>query len=334
MELIVRLVNSILRFKPARLAWFWLRKRIHAHSYVPVRETCSYRSMVWGHGSPLNGQDIPRLIWSYWQGDSSSTVAACVKSWSEQNPGWTINFLRPEDIAQYLPGFPELTSSLPPQKTSNLVRLMLIEKFGGVWLDASTLVTAPLEWLRSAVARSSCEAGLFWNERAGVYRRDPSAPIVENGCICAPPRSPFISQWRQAYQDCISSDDYRGYFARMAQIGELSRNFEAKGDLSYFVCYLAAQQVMQESADYRLLLVNAEDEYYFYYYNTTKSRNRRQFAETLLLCHKDDCDQSRLIKITKGHRELLDQHISHGCFNRDSLLGQHMNSTGSSASRP
>lgn len=329
--MIGRFADAAFRLEAVKRAWFRLRRAVPPSPAVPRRTAGPYRTQIWGWGSPQHDTEIPRVIWTFWQGRPSRTVSACIESWRAHAQGWEVNVLGTKELAKYLPEFPDLNASLPPQKVSNLVRLMLLEKYGGVWLDASTLATTSLDWLRSEVMDSGCEAALFWNEHNGTYRKDLHRPIVENGCICAIPESPFIAHWREAYQDCIASEDYEDYFGRTGALDDLARNFVSKDNLSYFVCYLAAQDVMRTPDEFRLLLINAEDEFYYYYYHTKKPRNRRQFAETLLLCAKEACDQSRLIKITKGHRSLLDDHIQNGCFKDTSLLGQHLQPNNKSA---
>jgi hypothetical protein len=313
----------ILGMPPAKTAWYALRKAVPVTSSVPVRKEPTYRTAIWGDAKGKR-LAIPRIIWSYWQGEASPSVTACRNSWLRNNPDWTIHVLSSQDLRSYLPDFPPLPRALPPQKISNLVRLMLMERHGGVWLDASTIATTSLDWIRSLVNARQCEVGLFWNERQGVYKRDAGSPIVENGCICASPGSAFIKHWRENYQRCITSDSYENYFPGRDDFQELSRNFESKSNISYFVCYLAAQQTMQSGKNYRLLLINSEDEFYYFYYNTRKPRNRRQFSDAILLSSEKYSDKSRLIKITQGHRSLIDDHIRHGCFRRDSLLGQYI----------
>jgi len=81
---------------------------------------------------------------------------------------------------------------------------------------------------------------------------------------------------------------------------------------------------MLNAKPYRLLLINSEDDYYFDYYNTPQPRNKRQFAESILLRKRDGLTAARVIKITGGHRVVVDEHIRFGCFRKDSLLGEYV----------
>lgn len=176
-----------------------------------------------------------------------------------------------------------------------------------------------------AILSGGHEAFAFYNEFPDEYRVHRERPIIENGFIAARPGGKFISQWRQAHEACILSDNYKKYFRSLSVFDDLVANFVTDDQdlIDYLACYLAMQKVMRESRNYSLLLMNAEDEYYYYYYKTKPPRNRRAFAEELLLKSHEARVASRLIKITGGHRSMIDRYIEYGCFRSDSLLGKY-----------
>ena len=100
---------------------------------------------------PFAGQ---RNIWMLWlQGpdDAPDLVKACHRSWLDLNPGWTLNFLSQETVQDYLTeDFRRqiFALGLPPQKIANLIRLHLLTRHGGVWVDADCRCARPLDdWL-------------------------------------------------------------------------------------------------------------------------------------------------------------------------------------------
>ena len=93
---------------------------------------------------------IPRRIWTLWlQGlDAAPTVPrSCVASWYRHNPNWEIVVLDAESLPRWVDAS-LIAEHLTPQQVSDLVRLALLEKHGGVWVDATCFCTRPLDdWL-------------------------------------------------------------------------------------------------------------------------------------------------------------------------------------------
>ena len=96
---------------------------------------------------------IPRLIWCYWdQGISSAPylVKKCINTWRINNPDWEFTLIERSSINQFIelkiPS--QIFNSLSLQKQSVLIRLLLLEKYGGVWVDATTYCQIRLnDWI-------------------------------------------------------------------------------------------------------------------------------------------------------------------------------------------
>jgi hypothetical protein len=187
-------------------------------------------------------------------------------------------------------------------------------------------MTQPLDWVVQLVESSHSEAFAFYNEFRDEYRSDHTHPIIENGFLAAIPRSRFITDWRMAYQACVQSGDYTTFFRQKGNFAELTSNFLRKEHdyIDYFVCYIAAQEVMLRSNDYRLYLVNAEDEYYYLSYMLNPPRSKRKFCGELLLRSAQGHAYSRLVKITGRHRAAIDEHVAYSCYRRDSVIGSQL----------
>lgn len=98
---------------------------------------------------------IPNTIWILWlQGwkESPDIVQACLKSWEMHNPNWTIHALSTINLNNYL-DMTELSISaegkdMPPEAYSDLIRIALLERYGGVWVDSTVYCLKPLDtWL-------------------------------------------------------------------------------------------------------------------------------------------------------------------------------------------
>jgi hypothetical protein len=95
-----------------------------------------------------------KTIWSYWQQGvdvAPQLVQACWSSWRRRNPDYEVICLDSNTLSEYTDCADEFDMTrrdIPVEKFSNIVRLSLLRKYGGVWADATVYCSAPLEsWL-------------------------------------------------------------------------------------------------------------------------------------------------------------------------------------------
>jgi len=95
-----------------------------------------------------------KIIWQFWyQGIDENTpklVSACLNSVKKHSSGYEIIILSKENLNDYieLPDFVWKkfgTGGFVFPKLANLVRLYLLAAYGGVWLDATIFLTAPID---------------------------------------------------------------------------------------------------------------------------------------------------------------------------------------------
>jgi len=138
---------------------------------------------------------IPNKIWLLWfQGldEASYLVQKCVESWKRENPTWEVIVLDNNNIDKYVDTtiFENELSKLPLPKKSNLIRLQLLEQYGGVWADTTTYCTRPLDdWIHEAVAPS----GFFAFHKPGRDR------IMANWFMASRKNSLIISKIKEVY---------------------------------------------------------------------------------------------------------------------------------------
>lgn len=130
--------------------------------------------------SDMNG--VPKRIWILWtQGvDQMPPVPrACVESWIKHNPTWDVKVLTGESLCQWADQLLCLPSaqSQRPYRLSELARLNLLAKHGGVWVDATCYCMKPLdEWLPSCL-----DSGFFAFDRPGRDR------VMSSWFLASPP---------------------------------------------------------------------------------------------------------------------------------------------------
>lgn len=100
---------------------------------------------------------FPKIIWFLWfQGleQAPLVVQKCYKSWQGRNPNWEVRFLSNENLREYvnlaLPQGKEGT--LTVALYSDFIRLNILSKYGGVWVDATCFCMDSLDnWLNGCI---------------------------------------------------------------------------------------------------------------------------------------------------------------------------------------
>ena len=102
----------------------------------------------------------PRRLWLYWhQGwDNAPELARnCLANWRRRNPAWQVDALSWQTLGDFvrIPGLYGTELSLPLPALSDIIRVYLLSRYGGVWADASTWCARPLdEWIDGVLSAS------------------------------------------------------------------------------------------------------------------------------------------------------------------------------------
>lgn len=152
-----------------------------------------------------------KTIWILWlQGWNKNTpelISEVRKSWVEFNKDWNVIALDSVNIANYLdltsnsPISLLVESNIPPAAYSDVIRLNLLEKYGGVWVDATLLCMRPLdEWIYDALLPTG-----FWMYHGRDYGKGPASWF-----IISIRNSYIIKQWAKECMNYWKLKNYNG----------------------------------------------------------------------------------------------------------------------------
>lgn len=116
--------------------------------------------------------DTDRIIWQYWaQGydDVPPVVQKCLESVEKYSDGFVLVRLTDANLSEYLslPAFVQEKRCIYSRAFfSDLLRLMLLKTYGGIWLDATIFLSAP-------IPEKYVSLPFF------VFRRDPNEPNIK-----------------------------------------------------------------------------------------------------------------------------------------------------------
>ena len=112
---------------------------------------------------------MKKVIWSCWlQGRQRAPwlVEKCLSSWERMNPDWEFRCLDQHNLHRFV-DIPDIRNKrITRTSFSDITRILLLKKYGGIWTDATTFCHRPLdEWLDARLVN-----GFFAFDRPGGDR--------------------------------------------------------------------------------------------------------------------------------------------------------------------
>lgn len=172
------------------------------------------------HG--VTGHPVPRQIWSYWeQGDlhkASLLNRRCLFGWQEINPHWQHRVLSKSAAYEMVPELQELFDKEPRTiaARSDMVRVSLLAKFGGIWADASLLPVKPLDSFIDHLTPSGFFAFSFDATTATFGKGH-----VASWFLASTPGNVLVTKWRDAFVKKWTSKKHFAYFELHKTLADL-----------------------------------------------------------------------------------------------------------------
>lgn len=164
---------------------------------APTKQTSDSKQ---SNDSPV----LPKIIWMYWHSgfdNAPEVTQLAVQSWQKMNPDYEVRLLNNVNIAEYVDADFDMAfrntsvRCLLPIK-ADILRLYLLSRYGGVWVDATTFCMTPLnDWLPQALA----PCGIFNFKQ----KNNPTRPI-EVWFIAVPAGSPVINDILTQYLEYLN----------------------------------------------------------------------------------------------------------------------------------
>lgn len=292
---------------------YWLYRRLAP----PIRQIGPAREWLLEGAAPL-AASVPRKVWSYWHDDQLPLVVRlCVDNWKALNPGYEVHLLSARTLADFLSDIPATISRLGAAKQSDWIRLALLERHGGIWLDSSIILTAPLDWMLERQQATGAEYVGFYLDR---YASSPVRPLVDSWCMAAPVGSPFIRDWLALFRAEVVDGETGDYLDALRAQGRFDDVVQKLGSPGYHTVHVCAQDLLQRHpARYRLLLLRAEDSAYAF---QARSRWKRRRLYVHLLFNPIPNPCTPMIKLRGGERRKLEFYVRLNLLRRRSIAGR------------
>ena len=193
----------------------------------------------------VSSSAIPKVIYTYWHDSKKSPmVKKCIASWKRHNPSYEIRILNKESIREYnLP----ITEDMTPQFISDMVRLGVLSKHGGFWMDASVYLHDSLDWVHTHQVKEKCEFVGYEQPTGEGY------PGIESWFFACIPQSTFVMDWKDEFFKSVTFPSIHLYISSLKQNKiQLSHLYNPE----YLCIYASVQALVQKNHSYSLCLLN------------------------------------------------------------------------------
>lgn len=264
---------------------------------------------------------IPKIIWTYWHAlPEPEFIQQCLANWRRFAPDHELRVIHKESLLNWLDkaAITDQFEQLPPFRQADWLRLQLLAKHGGIWIDASTLLTRNLDWVHALQAEKGSEYVGFYIDR---FTTRFDQPIVENWFMAAIPQSRFIETLAYEFDQALTMGEPQ-YLEKLQACGKLTQVVQGLGpkDQLYLIMHVVAAVILDSAQEsYKLSLIRAEDSA-LGFHAALQWRKRHLYARLALSSAPRNLPW--IIKLRGGDRRIFERGLARGWLNPRSVVAK------------
>ncbi|WP_341576074.1 glycosyltransferase family 32 protein [Pantoea agglomerans] len=265
--------------------------------------------------------EIPKIVWMVWHNDHlPASMALNISKIRRDNPDHQVYLITQRTLSQWLPDFNFISSDLTLAHKSEIIRLELIHRYGGIGIDCSTLLFENLAWVHRVHEARSMDLIGYYGEQSTL---NLLAPVTESWFLAAAPQNPFIREWLKQLAP-VKNVGIRNYFHELKKRDDFPLIVQNMENPSRQLLSLAQQVAMREYRRANLYLRKSEASAWFY--QRLHADSSSAFAQSVMFQQRPQTPPP-IIKLTGNERLHLDFNLRLGLYNRSSLIGEMMHTT-------
>lgn len=210
-----------------------------------------------------NSSQIPNQIWTFWDGEIPDFIHKCIQTWKRHNPTYSVTTLNKNNISDYLDkeeikliNHPIFNDKI--QRYSDAVRLSILSKYGGFWMDASIICHRSFDWVHDIQKSTNAEMIGFYLNKFTLPEYRNKADVIESWFFACIPNSHFVKNWYQEFMSISNHSSVDEYIKHLDEQGVHKQNINTP---NYLAIHMSAQKLLQKQKKnkYNLYLLKAED---------------------------------------------------------------------------
>lgn len=209
---------------------------------------------------------IPKKIWTFWEGPCHQFLKHCFQAWQNHNPDYEMNVVNMENVFTFIPELKDdFFETHNIKHFSDIVRLYLLEKYGGIWVDASTICLKSLDWVLEIQEKEQVEFVGYYIDSFTCPEHKEFSPVIENWFMASIPNSAMIQDWKRKLMQAKRFRNIREYTENL----KLVTDYQKINGTDYLWMHCAIQNCLQTNkGKYKFHLLKAEDGPFKYLVNT------------------------------------------------------------------
>ena len=187
---------------------------------------------------------IPKIVWIVWCGaidDAPDIVQRCIRRVHALHTDWSIRVVTPDRYRTYVKCdriIKLLESTIDHNFLSDLLRYYLLASFGGVYIDASVILTRNLDWvLDIQVSNPIMYMSDYWTD-------DVATPVLESWFIAARPGDAFMRRCAYLFRHLLEIGVDKS-FKNLKENKRVTYGRFGPRHGSYHLCYFMMMYVNQ-----------------------------------------------------------------------------------------
>jgi hypothetical protein len=147
----------------------------------------------------------PKKIWTFWDSEKLPLVVQkCIDTWRKHNPDYEITVINKNNISNYtdanILGMKHMES---PPRLSDMVRLHVLDKHGGFWMDATIICHKSLEWIRE----KNVDFFGYYLDGFTLPEFVETSPVIESWFFACVPNSSLVNDWKNEFLEIQKYDN-------------------------------------------------------------------------------------------------------------------------------
>lgn len=259
---------------------------------------------------------IPYKIWIFWYDlDIPELVETCIQNIRDLHPEYQINVLNKDTVSDFVDlNVHVLIKHMPVANLSDLVRLKLLQKYGGIWMDASIILEKNIEEF-FLVNHKTFDIIGFYNFHQSLGCK---LPVIESWFLAAPPNSNFINKWL-GYFEPIAELGSKGLFDTFKKNPDFLELRKGLDNPLYLVVYIAAKLAYRDMKQECNMLFYCCDDSAFAVQIYSEWRTRKCVTNLYI---RDQFVFSPIYKLASGDRKYYYFLQKYKLINNRSIVGK------------
>jgi len=181
-------------------------------------------------------------IWTYWHERTlPDVIHECIASWKIHIPNGQIMILSDDNLHEHISpkDLPDNFNHLTPTFRSDIIRLYLLYKYGGLWLDASIKINDV--WILPSSNQKDDYYAFY------LYKEFP-----ESWCIYSPyAKNRYIKQWVDQICDVTKYHPHYEQHPKYPYLRTLYPNITIWNNINYFMIYFSYLYIQSKNINFK-----------------------------------------------------------------------------------